>query len=69
MKVSDSKNWINGCSKEFARLAQGRKKYKSIGTKKLFLFIQNNEQITKNQPTFASAHIFDHRNNILTIYN
>ena len=34
-----------------------------------FLFIQINYQITRNQPTFASAQILDHKKKILTVYN
>ena len=47
MKGSDGKKWIYGCSKEFARLAQGRKKDNTKGTNTLF-FIHPN-QLPKNK--------------------
>ena len=34
-----------------------------------FLFIQINDQRTRNQPTFTSTQIFEHKKKILTVYN
>ena len=34
-----------------------------------FLFIKINYQRTRNQPTFASARIYDQKKNILTMYD
>ena len=34
-----------------------------------FLFNQINYQRIRNQPTFASTQIFDHKNKILALYN
>ena len=53
MKVSYGKNWINGCSKEFAKLTQGRKKYNTKGTNTIFSICPN--RIPKNKkPTYIS---------------
>ena len=51
MKGSDGKNWISGCSKEFSRLAQGRKKYNTKGTNTLF-FIHPNQLPKNKKPTY-----------------
>ena len=34
-----------------------------------FLFIQINYQGPRNQPTFTSTQIFDHKNKILNVYD
>ena len=47
MKGSDETNEINGCSKEFARLAQRHKKYNTKGTNMLFFI--HPDQLTKNK--------------------
>ena len=48
-------------------LHKDAKKNNTKGTNTLFLFIQTNYQRTRNQPTFASAQIFDHKKKILTV--
>ena len=51
MKGSYGKNGINSWSKEFARLAQGHKKYNTKGTNTLFC-IHPNQLWKKNKPTY-----------------
>ena len=51
LKGSDGKNWINGCSTEFARIAQGRKKDNTKGTNTLF-FIHPNQLPKNRKPTY-----------------
>ena len=51
MKVSGGKNWINGCSKYFERLAEGRKKDNRNGTNTLF-FIHRNKLPKNKKPTY-----------------
>ena len=33
-----------------------------------FILVQTNDQRTRNQPIFTSAHIFDHKKRIFTVY-
>ena len=51
MKGTDRKNWINGRSKEFARLAQVHKRDNNKGTNTLF-FVHPNKSPKNNKPTY-----------------
>ena len=55
--------------KYLERLAQGLNKIILKETTRYFLFILTNYQRIRNQPTFAYAEIFGHKNKILTMYD
>ena len=56
MKGLDGKNWINGCSKEFSRIAQGRKNNNTKGTNTIF-FIHSNKLSKNKKPTYLNPSI------------
>ena len=69
MKGSDGKNWINVSQNNLQDLHKDAKKITPKEPTHYSLFIQINYQITRNQPTFASVQIPDHKKKILTVYD
>jgi hypothetical protein len=55
LKGKDKPLWEKGCTKEFARLAQGRKKSVDKGTNSLHSCIQTYYQKERRQPLFPSV--------------
>ena len=69
MKVSDGKIGSMVAQNNLLDLHKDEKKIIPKEPTHYFLFILINYQRTRNQPIFASAKKFDHKNNILIVYD